>query len=126
MKSSFQFMLIHGIYYFITGIWPILHIHSFMEVTGYKTDIWLVKTVGGLITAISIYILSCCYYRIYNIPFLILAVSSALILAFIDIYYVLNKTISVVYLVDAIPEIIIILTYLFLASKTKFAMNGNV
>lgn len=41
--------LLQGLYYSISGIWPLLSIDTFMAVTGPKTDIWLVKTVGVLL-----------------------------------------------------------------------------
>jgi hypothetical protein len=44
-------------YYLLTGIWPIIHIGSFMAVTGYKTDIWLVKMVAFLSVTIGIQLL---------------------------------------------------------------------
>jgi 8-oxo-dGTP pyrophosphatase MutT (NUDIX family) len=40
-------------FYLLTGIWPLLHIQSFQSVTGPKTDLWLVKTAGVLITVIG-------------------------------------------------------------------------
>ncbi|VTR52312.1 Uncharacterised protein [Sphingobacterium thalpophilum] len=45
---------IQGIYYCLTGIWPVIHISSFMAVTGPKTDLWLVKMVGLLSLAIGL------------------------------------------------------------------------
>jgi hypothetical protein len=42
-----------GLYYMVTGVWPVLHIDSFLAVTGAKTDLWLVKTVGLLIAVIG-------------------------------------------------------------------------
>ena len=53
---------LQGIYYTLTGIWPILSIQSFQMVTGPKTDHlvtgresdhWLVMTVAVLIIAIG-------------------------------------------------------------------------
>src|SRR5829696_6310753 len=93
-------LLIQTIYYFITGVWPVVHIKSFMAVTGPKTDIWLVKTVGVLITAISI-----CFYAAWQttieLSIILLAVSAALFLLCIDIYYAGKRVISPIYLVDA-------------------------
>lgn len=48
---------VQGMYMLITAVWPIVHIHSFMEVTGYKTDVWLVKTVGALLIPMALAIL---------------------------------------------------------------------
>jgi hypothetical protein len=54
MKIFKYLTLIQATYFLVTAVWPIVHIQSFMEVTGYKTDIWLVKTVGALLIPISI------------------------------------------------------------------------
>src|SRR5947208_2053294 len=45
--------LIQAVYFLFTGLWPILHIRSFMKVTGPKQDLWLVRTVGVLVTVIG-------------------------------------------------------------------------
>ena len=37
-------------YFVVTGVWPIVHMRSFLAVTGPKTDLWLVKTIGVLVT----------------------------------------------------------------------------
>jgi hypothetical protein len=37
-----------GLYYVVTGIWPLISMRTFELVTGPKTDHWLVKTVGLL------------------------------------------------------------------------------
>jgi hypothetical protein len=45
--------LAQGAYYLLTGVWPLVSIGSFQRVTGPKTDLWLVKTVGLLISVIG-------------------------------------------------------------------------
>jgi len=45
--------LAQGSYYVLTGVWSLVHIRSFQAVTGPKTDLWLVKTVGVLVIAIG-------------------------------------------------------------------------
>jgi hypothetical protein len=30
-----------GTYFLLTGVWPLLHMRSFLTVTGPKTDLWL-------------------------------------------------------------------------------------
>lgn len=42
-----------GLYFLVTGIWPLVHIKSFQWVTGPKVDLWLVKTVGVLIAVMG-------------------------------------------------------------------------
>ena len=46
--------LLQGIFYVATGVWPLIDIVSFQVVTGPKTDLWLVKTVGVLVTVIGL------------------------------------------------------------------------
>jgi uncharacterized protein (DUF2236 family) len=40
-------------YYLATGLWPILHIRSFMAITGPKRDQWLVKAMGAVVAAVG-------------------------------------------------------------------------
>lgn len=37
-------LLAQGSYYFITAVWPLAHMRSFLAVTGPKTDLWLMGT----------------------------------------------------------------------------------
>ena len=102
-------------YYFLTGIWPILHMHSFIEITGAKTDLWLVKMVGLLTVCIAITL----FYasRHHAKTALILGVSSAASYAIIDVYYATANIIPGIYLADAVLEVIIII--LLLVSQRK-------
>ena len=34
---------IQGLYFFFTSVWPIVHMSSFLAVTGPKHDLWLVQ-----------------------------------------------------------------------------------
>lgn len=43
-----------GGYYALTGIWPIVHIDSFLAVTGDKQEIWLVRAFGAVIVAVGV------------------------------------------------------------------------
>ena len=40
MSYVADILLIQGVYYALTGIWPVVHIGSFMKVTGPKRDLW--------------------------------------------------------------------------------------
>lgn len=43
-----------GVYYLMTALWPFFSLRTFIAVTGPKTDVWLVKTVGSLLVVIGI------------------------------------------------------------------------
>src|SRR5688572_7784256 len=113
MKIYKLLLRLSGVFYFLTGIWPVAHIHSFMEVTGPKDDIWLVKTVGLLITALSIGLLRASF-RNYVQPDLILVfLGFAGFLTAVDIYYNITDVIAPVYLADAVVEMLLILIWLW-------------
>jgi hypothetical protein len=95
--------VIQGLYFLLTGIWPIVHIESFLMVTGPKVDLWLVKTVGVLVAVIGAVLLSASRSRRITNEIVLLAVGSALGLAIIDVVYA--RRVSPVYLADAAAEL---------------------
>jgi hypothetical protein len=46
-----------GLFYVVTGLWPVIHLRSFEAVAGRKRDRWLVQTTGALIAAIGVSLL---------------------------------------------------------------------
>lgn len=99
-------------YFFLTGVWPIVHIKSFMAVTGPKTDIWLVKTVGVLVGVIGLAIALAAYRHELTPPIWLLAIGSAASLAVIDVWYVARGVIAKIYLLDALVEAVLIAGWL--------------
>lgn len=90
-------ILTQATYTLLTGLWPLVHISSFLRVTGPKTDIWLVKTVGALLIPVSICLFS--YRSIPTIdkrPALLLAGLCSIAFICIDFYYALT---------DVIPDV---------------------
>jgi len=97
--------LIQGGFYLATGIWPLLDIESFQDVTGPKTDLWLVRTVGVLVAVIGGVLLVAARRSRITDEIVLLAVGSALGLAAIGFVFTLAGTISPIYLADAVAEI---------------------
>jgi hypothetical protein len=87
-----------------TGVWPLLSRRTFEAVTGPKTDWWLVKTVGLMITAAGGAMLLAAARRRTTPEVALLAVGSAASLTAIDMGYVAKNRISPVYLLDAAVE----------------------
>lgn len=100
--------LIQGAYYVATGLWPIIHMRSFEQVTGPKTDDWLVKTVGGLITVVGGALLVAGLRDAPSRDLAAVAVGSAAALTAVDVIYVARGRISRVYLLDAAAETVLI------------------
>src|SRR5687767_8617623 len=97
-----------AVYFALTGVWPIVHVRSFMAVTGPKTDLWLVKTVGALIAIVGAAVGLAAWRRAVTPEVALLAVGSAAALGFVDVYYPLRGVIPRVYLLDAVAEAVLI------------------
>jgi hypothetical protein len=99
-----QLARLQGAYYIATGIWPLVHMKSFMAVTGPKEDRWLVKTVGVLVATIGGHLLQSSRTPSLARNAKSLAVSSAIGLGVVDTWYSARGVISPVYLLDAVAE----------------------
>ena len=97
--------IVQGLYYLVTGVWPLVHMPSFIAVTGPKTDLWLVRTVGVLVTVLGAVLIAASRTRRLTPEIVMLAVGSALGLAAVDLRYALAGRISAVYLADAAVEL---------------------
>lgn len=121
-KLAFLLMTIQGIYYIMTGIWPLLHMESFLAVTGPKEDIWLVRTFGVLTMAAGIGFLVSGIHKIISWPILATAMSAALGLIIMDTYYVLADIIWPTYLLDAVAQGCMLLCWMLLV-RGSFQRN---
>jgi hypothetical protein len=100
--------VVQGAYFVLTGIWPLFGINSFQAVTGAKTDLWLVYTVGCLVAVIGTALLVAAAKRRLTPEVVILGIGSAVALAGIDVIFVLRGVISWVYLLDAVAQGVLI------------------
>jgi hypothetical protein len=116
MKSKYVIFLpwFQGLYYFISGIWPLLSIASFQIVTGPKADIWLVKTVGSLLMVTGLVLIMVAIRRRTSLEIIILAIGNAFALTVIEVIYWSDGTISAIYLVDTVVEVLLIICWLLL------------
>jgi hypothetical protein len=106
--------VVQAVYFFITGVWPIVHLRSFMAVTGPKVDYWLVKTVGVLVTVIGLAIVLAAMRGQFGVEIFVLAAGSAAALGAVDIVYVAKRVIPKIYLTDAVAEAILVAAWLLL------------
>jgi hypothetical protein len=97
----------HAFYFLITGLWPLVSIDSFMFVTGWKHDIWLVKTVGLLTASIAVGLTVSLIRNKYELAFLIAIVCACLSFLYIDVFYWCKGVLRGVYLVDAAIQILL-------------------
>lgn len=100
---------VQGLFYLVTGLWPLVHVESFLAVTGPKTDLWLVYTVGLLLAVAGAVLLLAAWGGRVTTELAILAVGMALALAGIDVVFVSREVIPAVYLADAVAEVVLAL-----------------
>lgn len=94
-----------SLYYVPFSVWGLLHIRSFMWVTGKKQDVWLVKTVCLLLISVGGVIGRAGRKDRVTPEIAGLGMSSAASLAIIDVWYVAKGRIRWVFLLDAIGNI---------------------
>jgi len=118
--AGYQTLLwVQGLYFALTGVWPLVSMETFLAVTGPKGDLWLVQTVGILITVIGLTFLVGAWQREWGgaVPFL--AVGSAGALAAVDAGFVAKGILSPVYLLDALVEALLIAWWLVLLFRRQ-------
>ncbi len=108
---------LQGLYYVASGAWPVLHMQSFLTVTGPKTDLWLVEAFGLLIAAFGLVLGYASLTRRVSSLLELAALALAATLAFIDVYYVAHGNIRRIYLADALVEALIALGWMLLRAR---------
>ena len=117
---------IQGVYILITAIWPLVNIESFVQVTGPKTDIWLVKTVGALLIPIAISLLLHLFLPIdHLVAFILGSLTSAAFIS-VDCYYALNDVISDIYLADAAIQVVFITWWIYILGMRREQLRNRV
>ena len=94
-----------GLIWAVSGVWPVVSMRSFLAVTGPKQDLWLVKTVGLLVSVAGAALLDAGLADRRSRDLRRIAAGSAAVLAAIDVVYVAKGRIPRVYLLDAAMEL---------------------
>ncbi|MBA9077935.1 hypothetical protein [Rufibacter quisquiliarum] len=110
---------VQGIFYILTGIWPLLHMPSFLAVTGPKNEVWLVVTVGILVMVVGATFIASALQKRVERSVGLLGFFCAAGLAAIDMRYAFHDVILNVYLLDAAAEVVLagLWVYIFLTDK---------
>jgi hypothetical protein len=103
---------VQAVYFGLTGIWPIVHMRSFLAVTGPKHDLWLVRTVGLLIVAVACPLAVAAWRGTVGPEVFTLAVASSAALTIVEVVYAARGTIRKIYLADAAAEVVLLAAWL--------------
>jgi hypothetical protein len=99
----------------VTGLWPFLHLDSFVAVVGPKPDVFQLHVTSGLIIVIAGSLIVGAQRP--EPSTVILGIASALTFVVLDVAYA--RTLRDVYWLDAVVEAAIALTLMFLALRRK-------
>ena len=100
--------LLHALYFVIGGIWSVVGRRSFEAIAGPKSDYWLVRTVGGLLTVVGAVVGVAGWRKRVTPDLAWLAIGSSATLTIIDVVYTAKRRISPVYLLDAAANSVLI------------------
>lgn len=106
-----------GVYFAVTGLWPLLHLPSFERLTAPKVDKWLVRMVGALALAVGIPLLRAGFRGAPSSDFALVAVLSAIAFAAVDVVYVARGRIRKIYLGDAAVEAVFLVGWAIVWSQ---------
>jgi hypothetical protein len=111
-------MIGQGAYYLVAGLWPLVGLDTFLAVTGPKTDLWLVQTVGALVAVMGAVLLLAARHTHAPAEVVTLAVGAALALTAVDVIFVAKGRIGGVYLLDVAAELTLVAGWV-LALRTR-------
>ncbi len=114
--------MVSGLVLFYQRYLAFTEYYDLQLVTGPKTDLWLVKTVGLLLMVTGLVLVMAAIRRRISPEIILLAIGNALVLTGIEMIYWYNGTLSAIYLLDAVLEILVIIGWLILWRRT----HGNV
>lgn len=115
--------LAQGVYYAVTGFWPLVNIRSFQAVTGPKVDLWLVQAMGLLIGVIGVVLIVAGARGKNSTEIDLLAAGSAASLGAIDLTYG-GRRISSIYLLEGAVEVAFVLARLFARAARIMQKSG--
>ena len=108
MTERQRLLRLQAVYYCATGLTPIASMRFFESITGNKCDRWLVRMVGLLAASIGLSLGLSSLAEDEAPAALALSCTSALAFAGIDITYAAKRQISLIYLGDAVVELILV------------------
>lgn len=104
--------MIQGGFYFVTGLWPIVHVPSFEWITGPKRDLWLAQTVGLLLAVSGSVLILAARTRRITREIALLATGEAAVLGIIDVVTLWQPRTTLAYLGDALLEVVFVAIWL--------------
>ena len=111
---------VHGIFYGVTGIWPLVEDDSFQIVTGYKVDFWLAQIVGLLVAVIGLVLYLGGRSGRITREIALLGALSAGALFVADLYAPFQPHATRAYFLDAVMELALVVAWGLVLLRKRF------
>ena len=103
MKKSSVLLIVQGIYYLLTGLWPLLRLNS-LPLTGSASPNWLPQPVHLLVLCTGVVLLKGSRDQNIKQGVKVLSIAAALALLLIDLYFPFSGTVSKLFIIDGILQ----------------------
>jgi hypothetical protein len=125
MQNIKIFPLVQAAYFFLTAVWPFVDITSFLEVTGDKKEIWLIRIVSVLLLPYCFILLHLSFSDKKNFMMAIVIFLCNLGLAVTEMYYFFNGTIKWVYFVDGALQLLFMGYWIWYIILTELSYSSS-
>lgn len=98
----------HGAYLLAGGLWPLVHMPSFEEVTGPKEEDWLVRSVAGILLVIGVVLLGQLRKQRVEVSAVAVAMGASLTLGAVGIITASEGVIDPIYIGDGTVHIVFV------------------
>lgn len=104
LNVPYQVGWVHAVFYFVSGLWPIVSMNTFTRVVGDQGSTELTQTIGLMMVATSIGLYLALKRRELTTPIIAVAMVNALFLAGFDFYYLTSGNFTVIHLADLVAQ----------------------
>jgi hypothetical protein len=105
--------LAQGFFCLVIGLWPVVDFPSFLAVTGQKLQPWPLGLAGLLLASIGASMIISAIRRDIAFEVYTIGLMTALSLAATDIFFVIERSIPFIYLLDAVAELLFVTLWVF-------------
>jgi len=106
-------LFLQSLFYLFTGIWPLMHISSFLAGKGEEADNWLLVSAGSLLLCIVCAFFIDLYARRNSASIIFLAIASSVAFLCVDFHYSVFHAMSKLYIVDAAIHLVLMTLWSF-------------
>lgn len=113
-----------GVFYGLSGVWPLLSPQTFQAVTGFKADFWLAQTVGAILSLVGVVLILAARAKRITPEIVVLGAGLAGVLLVVDILCVRAPRTTRAYWLDAVAETALVAGWLIAVQQHRRKARG--